>query len=604
MFPIRNATKRSRNPLQKPAIARIRDLRISPVDLASLPIRGKGGFQLEVEAQSIDLAFPDTPTLETPVGSLNLSSDTRTTSPFLDAKDTRSKGVLHAVEIVGKRLPRTRAQPQSEGVDSTELDAKDPIDRILDTLHPEPESPEELIKVSPFIGEWAPRLYQQEAISAFLDTRSLLLADDLGTGKSMSAIAALSELIRQGKAQRALVVCLGYMMRHWEHQFSTWAPELEVHSVRDMLDRPSEAWSAEEQVVLVDYQHIAAGFKGGSFRKPQLEFDVLILDDAMAALQRAELWAAQLNTVNATWRWGLSGSSPRTAQDWIMLFGLLIPRTVEEELKNQQLDPHERYLPFVMRRQKADIAEEMPHWNRQELWLDLDRNQQAAYQDALAEEQDRLMQMGLSITRNQIAESLQRLSDVCSLSGDQFVGPKIHALVDHVRAITSNGDKVVVFSQERRENLVRLETALSSFGLKILEDGSDQEACAEALDAMRNDESVRVLLAHPETKTDGWPLTGSSYLIHFDRGFDVSANWRGERAFFPDVESSIPVNVYEFWLARTYEEHLHALLMSRFPGEVSDPSMRLTPEWHPDLTIDDWLTGVLHVGSQKEQALI
>ena len=287
-----------------------------------------------------------------------------------------------------------------------------------------------------------------------------------------------------------------------------------------------------------------------------------------------------------------------------MLFGLLIPRTVEEELKKHQSDPRERYLPFVMKRQKADIAEEMPHWNRQEIWLDLDRNQQTAYQDALAEEQDRLIHMGASITRDHITETLQRLSDVCNLSGSQFVGPKIYALVDHVRAITSDGDKVVVFSQERREHLAQLETVLNSFGVKILEAGSDEETCAEALDVMRNDDSVRVLLAHPEAKTDGWPLTGASYLIHFDRGFDVAANWRGERAFFPDAESPIPVNVYEFWLARTYDEQLHALLMSRFPGEVSDPSMRLLPEWYPELTIDEWLSGVLHVGSRKEQALI
>ena len=505
---------------------------------------------------------------------------------------------------MGRCFPGSVVQPLPVGADSIESAERDPFSRVLEALYPVPESPDELVKVSPFIGEWTPRLYQQEAISAFLDTRSLLLADDLGTGKSVSAIAALSELIRQGKAKRALVVCLRYMMRHWEHHFSTWAPELDVHSVRDMLDRLSEAWTEAEQVVLVDYQHIGAGFKQGAFSKAQLEFDVLILDDAMAALQRAELWVAQLNTVNATWRWGLSGSSPRSVQDWIMLFGLLIPRTVEEELKKHQSDPRERYLPFVMKRQKADIAEEMPHWNRQEIWLDLDRNQQTAYQDALAEEQDRLIHMGASITRDHITETLQRLSDVCNLSGSQFVGPKIYALVDHVRAITSDGDKVVVFSQERREHLAQLETVLNSFGVKILEAGSDEETCAEALDVMRNDDSVRVLLAHPEAKTDGWPLTGASYLIHFDRGFDVAANWRGERAFFPDAESPIPVNVYEFWLARTYDEQLHALLMSRFPGEVSDPSMRLLPEWYPELTIDEWLSGVLHVGSRKEQALI
>jgi superfamily II DNA or RNA helicase len=574
------------------------------VILSSLPIQEGGDLRLESEAQSFDLAFQDVPILETPVGLIHLTSDIRNTSIFLDAEDTRSKGVLHPGDIVGRCLTRSAVQSLPVGDPSTELDEKDPFRRILEALYPVTEAPVELIKVSPFIGEWTPRLYQQEAISAFLDTRSLLLADDLGTGKSISAIAALSELIQQRKAKRALVVCLGYMMRHWEHQFSIWAPELDVHSVRDMLDHLSKAWTETEQVVLVDYRHIGAGFKQGSFSKAQLEFDVLILDDAMVALQRAELWVAQLNTVNATMRWGLSGSVPRSTQEWIMLFTLLIPRKVEEELKKHQSDPRERYLPFVMKRQKADIADEMPLWNRQEIWLDLDRNQQAAYQDALTEEQDRLMQMGTSITRDHIAETLQRLSDVCNLSGSQFGGPKIYALVDHVREITSSGDKVVVFNQERGENLGHLETALDSFGVRVLEAEGNQEMCAEALDAMRNDDSVRVLLAHPEAKTDGWPITGASYIIHFDRGFDVAANWRGERAFFPEVEPSIPVNVYEFWIARTHEERLHALLMSRFPGEVSDPSMRLLPEWHPELTIDDWLTGVLHVGSQKEQALI
>jgi SNF2 family DNA or RNA helicase len=570
----------------------------------SLPFQEGIDLRLNREPQSLEVRFKVVPIIELPVGAmLYVDPDSRTAPILMVADGKQNQGDLPAVEIIGQRFDELAAEPLKADADADDRDEKGLEEKSLTSLEPILASPAELTKVAPFIGDWTLRLYQQEAIGALRDTRSLLLADDPGTGKKVSAIAAASALIGRGKAKRALIVCSESMMRHWENQLATWAPELKVNSIRDMHDRESQVWTKAGHVVLVDYRHLGAGFRQGSFNRSHLEFDILILDDALVALHRAELWVAQLKRVNATWRWGLSGSRPKNAQDWSSLFTLLIPRTLEEELKKQIGDPSERYLPFVMQRHKAEMINEMPRWNRQEIWLDLDQDQQTAYLEALAKEQDRLKQMGDSVTHDHIAESLRWLSQVCNSPEGRFDGPKVYALVDRIGAIASNGGKVVVFSQDRRDDLSHLETVLETFGVVRLEAKSDQVERDKALNAIRYKSTVRVLLADPEAKSDGQPL-GVSYIIHFDHGFHVAAYRRGEWTFFPEVEPSIPVNVYEFWIANTHDERLHSLLRLRMPVEASDFNQRPLPEWYPELTVDDWLTNVLQAGSQKEQALV
>ena len=70
-----------------------------------------------------------------------------------------------------------------------------------------------------------PREYQRVAADMCLQLGGLLLADDLGLGKTCSAIAVLSD----PRARPALVVCPTHLPKQWQAEIQRFCPKLRVH---------------------------------------------------------------------------------------------------------------------------------------------------------------------------------------------------------------------------------------------------------------------------------------------------------------------------------------------------------------------------------------
>jgi hypothetical protein len=73
-----------------------------------------------------------------------------------------------------------------------------------------------------------PRDYQSQAAELALQRGSLLLGDDLGIGKTCSAICVISD----PAARPALVVTATHLTRQWENELHRFAPGLHVHVIK------------------------------------------------------------------------------------------------------------------------------------------------------------------------------------------------------------------------------------------------------------------------------------------------------------------------------------------------------------------------------------
>jgi len=72
------------------------------------------------------------------------------------------------------------------------------------------------------------REYQEIAAAMTLNGGYLLLADELGLGKTVSAIRVLADK----RALPALVVCLAHLPPHWTAQLKKFLPDLKVHTLK------------------------------------------------------------------------------------------------------------------------------------------------------------------------------------------------------------------------------------------------------------------------------------------------------------------------------------------------------------------------------------
>lgn len=76
--------------------------------------------------------------------------------------------------------------------------------------------------------KYPPRDYQRVAADLALAARGLLLADDVGLGKTVTAIAMLTE----PSTRPALVVTPSHLQRQWAAEIARFAPELETHIIK------------------------------------------------------------------------------------------------------------------------------------------------------------------------------------------------------------------------------------------------------------------------------------------------------------------------------------------------------------------------------------
>lgn len=113
-----------------------------------------------------------------------------------------------AVEDPGRL--RSRAQRHRERMSA--------IDAMLSRRVPPP----------PFDLALPPREYQRIAAAVALEGRGLLLADDVGLGKTVSAIAMLSD----PRTLPALVVTLTHLPPQWVAELERFAPKLKVHVLK------------------------------------------------------------------------------------------------------------------------------------------------------------------------------------------------------------------------------------------------------------------------------------------------------------------------------------------------------------------------------------
>jgi superfamily II DNA or RNA helicase len=103
----------------------------------------------------------------------------------------------------------------------------------------------------------AARDYQLVAADLALTTRSLLLADDLGLGKSMSGLLAL----RDNSYLPALIVCPTHLPRQWQSELAKTLPFLQAHIARSA--RPYEVWQQLDlhghspDILIMNYHKLA-----------------------------------------------------------------------------------------------------------------------------------------------------------------------------------------------------------------------------------------------------------------------------------------------------------------------------------------------------------
>jgi superfamily II DNA or RNA helicase len=318
------------------------------------------------------------------------------------------------------------------------------------------------------------RGYQQRALDFLMYLAAFsfggVLADDMGLGKSLMAIAyILTRKEREGAAP-SLIIAPTSVTHAWENEIARFAPQLSVLCLRSGADRAARyRLIAGYDVIITSY----ALARLDAERLAEHTFRALILDEAQNAKNPSSQIARVVRALRAQHRLALTGTPVENSlRDLWAIFAFVEPGLLGNErffkrrfeLPIAAQDPgaiaqlRSRLEPFVLRRTKEEVAPELPERTEILLECELSPLQRRLYcgiaEAARKELLPRVAEYGMPGTAMHVLAALTRLRQVCAHPGllfeehrtDSQASAKFDMFLETVEEVLSGGHRVLVFS--------------------------------------------------------------------------------------------------------------------------------------------------------------
>lgn len=366
-----------------------------------------------------------------------------------------------------------------------------------------------------------------------------ILADDMGLGKTLQAITVITQNKQDNPKALHLIVCPTSLIYNWKEEFSKFNAKLTTLVVDGT---PTHRKKLIQQVD--NYDVIVTSY---SLLQKDIEqyavsnFDYVILDEAQHIKNRGTRNAKSVKMIKAKHRLILTGTPIENSLDELWsLFDFLMPgllstydRFVEKYIrspsqeKGNNLESLKRKLsPFILRRMKKDVLQELPpvseiiyHCHLSETQQDLYRS----YAESARKELSQLVQKeGFDKVQIHVLATLTRLKQICChpaifAKETPEVGDsaKYDMLMELLQTLMEGKHKAVVFSQYTRMlNIISQDLKKQGIPFEYL-DGSTKNRL-DIVHRFNETDSIPIFLVSLKAGGVGLNLVGADTVIHYD----------------------------------------------------------------------------------------
>lgn len=430
---------------------------------------------------------------------------------------------LHALQLFNPDEQRSKAVRLSKS-----------LRQFLERLHhPERQTYEVPESLAPILRD-----YQVEGFQWFKNLSSFgfggILADDMGLGKTLQTIAYIrSELtLPESSASPAapvLIITPASLTYNWQNELSRFAPELRVAVVAgdkeyrgDLLEGTARGGY---DVLITSYPLLRRDAQWYEDKS----FPILILDEAQAIKNSGSQTAHLVKQLSARHRFALTGTPiENSIQELWSIFEAVFPALFHGQKQLQDL-PRDRIArmisPFLLRRLKQDVLEELPDRIETVQRSALDKEQKKLYMAYMAQLRDDTLKDletdGFQKSRMKILAGITRLRQLCchpSLFIEGYAGNsgKLEQLLELVEDGLSSGRRFLIFSQFA-SMLSLLRNTLQQHGHQVFYlDGSTPAHERVEMSQRFNDGEHDIFLISLKAGGTGLNLTGADTVILYD----------------------------------------------------------------------------------------
>ncbi len=413
------------------------------------------------------------------------------------------------------------------------------------------------------------------------------LADDMGLGKSITALALIARDWEDAPQAPVLLVCPTSVIGNWQREIARFAPDLPVvvhHGGERTREGRLLPRKANVALVLTSY--------GVMLRDTELLQSVrwrgVVLDEAQNVKNAENKGARAARALTASYRvaltgtpienhvgdlWGLMeflnagllGDAASFRREFLIPIAALADAEAETRLKRLTA-------PFVLRRLKSDpaIISDLPSKLETRVFCQLTKEQASLYAAVLRDVEVALEEAEGIGRRGLILATITKLKQVCNhpanlLHDNSRLGgrsAKLARLAEMLDEVHAAGNRALVFTQftEMAALLQRYLQETTGREASYLHGALGKRARDRIVDRFQSaSDAPSVFILSLRAGGTGLNLTRANHVFHFDRWWNPAVeNQASDRAY--RIGQTKHVHVHRLICAGTIEEKIDALL--------------------------------------------
>ncbi len=361
-----------------------------------------------------------------------------------------------------------------------------------------------------------------------------ILSDDMGLGKTLQIIAMLAA---DKAEQPSLVICPKSLIFNWVSEFQRFCPEAAVISVygttsvrQNVIERIS---NRKKIVCITSYESL----RNDSELYKKCRFRYVILDEAQYIKNVDAQKTKGVKSLKAELRFALTGTPiENSVIDLWSIFDFIMPGYLEElgAFKNAYSRDESAFLnvlsrriaPFVLRRTKEDVLQDLPGKYERVLTADMTAAQRKLY-DAYVLQAKQKLEEGEGAF--DILPYLTRLRQICVDPGMLVEGydgesGKLQELETLLQDYIANGHRILLFSAfvKALHSVIAL-LKRNGIDFDLITGDTPAAERIQRMNRFNGPAGAPVFLISLKAGGTGLNLTGADTVIHLDPWWNAAA---------------------------------------------------------------------------------
>ncbi|GMR25244.1 MAG: hypothetical protein BMS9Abin39_0528 [Ignavibacteria bacterium] len=434
----------------------------------------------------------------------------------------------------------------------------------------------------------------EETSARFLaENDRAFLADELGLEKEKECLAAIKFLFQNRVIHSSLIIVptelIGFNNVEkkigsdsgWIGNLIKYCPEFSYSVIKGNDDERSDAWNKSALVYITDYETMLNDFNLKILEHKRLsKFECIIMDEIQLLLEKSNEVEKVFRKAHPTVFWALSSITENA----------LLAKVNDILSEDNKIEKY-------MTNNLLDVSVESPTMLQKEFWLEPSDYQQVEYKETFSEckkEFKKVLESGNPFRfQSNIFTLVHKLYQVENFAKAYETSPKTELLIQHLKIIQGNKQKVIILSQYDRQGTKKIEKLLDHFKISFVSvpAGLSAEDMKKSISLFKNKKTITALLSNAKESRLNFGSHLVPYIIKFDSWWNPVMNWQLEQIFNLDSKKikKLNINVFTYKMLNSIDEDIKRTLLRKELFDKNILSVIPISMFNDLISIEEWL---------------